>query len=122
MSRATDMTVGSPTKHILSFAFPLILTNIGQQLYMIADASIVGRGVGVKALAAVGATDWCYWLILWGVMGLTQGFSTFVSRYFGEKNYKDMNRVIVMSALLSAVIGSILTVAGLMAARPLQHF
>ena len=64
MSRATDMTVGSPTKHILSFAFPLILTNIGQQLYMIADASIVGRGVGVKALAAVGATDWCYWLIL----------------------------------------------------------
>lgn len=119
MSRATDMTVGSPTRHILTFAFPLILTNIGQQLYMIADASIVGRGVGVKALAAVGATDWCYWLILWSVMGLTQGFSTFVSRYFGEKNYKDMNRVIAMSALLSAVIGSILTVAGLMAARPL---
>ena len=51
MTRTTDMTVGNPTKHILKFAFPLILTNIGQQLYMIADASIVGRGVGVKALA-----------------------------------------------------------------------
>ena len=58
------MTTGSPAGHILHFAIPLILTNMGQQLYMIADGAIVGRGVGVKALAAVSATDWCYWLIL----------------------------------------------------------
>lgn len=58
--RTTDMTSGSPVKHILGLAVPLILTNMGQQLYMIADGAIVGRGVGVKALAAVGATDWCY--------------------------------------------------------------
>lgn len=72
LSKTVDMTVGSPTKHILKFAFPLIITNIGQQLYMIIDAAIVGRGVGVRALAAVGATDWIYWLILWTVTGLTQ--------------------------------------------------
>ena len=54
MSRTKDMTVGNPAKLILTFAFPLILTNLGQQLYMIADASIVGRFIGVKALAAVG--------------------------------------------------------------------
>ena len=83
--RITDMTSGSPAKHILGLAVPLILTNMGQQLYMIADGAIVGRGVGVKALAAVGATDWCYWLVLWTVGGLAQGFSTFVSRAFGEK-------------------------------------
>ena len=58
MSRTVDMTVGNPTKHLLSFAFPLLLANLGQQFYMIVDAAIVGRGVGVKALAAVGATDW----------------------------------------------------------------
>ena len=47
-----DMTSGSPARHILNFTFPLILTNMGQQLYMIVDGAIVGRGVGVKALAA----------------------------------------------------------------------
>lgn len=119
MNKATDMTVGNPAKHIITFAIPLILTNFGQQLYMIADAAIVGRGVGVKALAAVGSTDWCYWMILWTVSGLTQGFSTFVSRYFGEKKYKNMNKVIAMSALLCVAIGVILTTVGLFAARPL---
>lgn len=119
MSRTTDMTVGSPTKHLLKFAFPLIITNLGQQLYMIADAAIVGRGVGVKALAAVGATDWSYWLILWTVVTLTQGFSTFVSRYFGEKNYKAMNKAIAMSTLLCIIIGGFFTVLGIVASEPL---
>lgn len=117
--RTVDMTVGNPTKHILTFALPLILANLGQQLYMIADAAIVGRGVGVKALASVGVTDWSYWMILWTVTGLTQGFSTFVSRYFGEGNYKRMNQVIATSGLLCAVIGIFLTVAGLLSAKPL---
>ncbi len=121
MSRTVDMTVGSPTKHILTFALPLILTNMGQQLYMIADASIVGRGVGVKALAAVGATDWSYWLILWTVTGLTQGFSTFVSRSFGEGNYKRMNQTIATSTILCGIIGAVLTAAGMLAAKPLLN-
>lgn len=116
------MTVGSPTRHILNFSFPLILTNLGQQLYMIADAAIVGRGVGVKALASVGATDWCYWLILWSVCGLTQGFSTFVSRYYGEKNFRDVNKAIGMSVVLCALIGGVLTALGLIAARPVLRF
>ena len=87
MSRTKDMTIGNPAKLILTFSLPLILTNIGQQLYMIADASIVGLGVGVKALAAVGATDWTYWVVLWTITTMTQGFATFISRYFGEKDY-----------------------------------
>ena len=119
MSRTTDMTVGSPAKHIMTFAVPLILANLGQQLYMIADAAIVGRGVGVKALAAVGATDWSYWLILWTVIGLTQGFSTFVSRSFGEGNYNRMNQTIAASAMLCAAIGTVFTLIGLLAAKPL---
>ena len=118
-SRTINMTTGSPAKHILSFAVPLILTNVGQLFYMIADASIVGRGVGVRAFAAVGATDWCYWLILWTVGGLTQGFSTFVARAFGKKNYQEMSRVIALSAVLCAVIGSILTLLGVVCAEPL---
>lgn len=121
MQRTADMTVGSPTKHILKFAFPLILANMGQQLYAVADASIVGRGVGVKALAAVGATDWVYCMILWAVINLTQGFSTFVSRYFGEKNFAKLNKSIAMSTLLSGFISIFLTVAGILAALPLLN-
>lgn len=117
-SRTTDMTRGSPLCLILAFSLPLILANVGQQLYMIVDASVVGRGVGVKALAAVGSSDWCYWLILWTVIGLTQGFSVFVSRFFGEKNFERMNRTIAMSVLLCLAVGVFLTVAGIAVTRP----
>ena len=82
------MTQGSPIRLLLAFAIPLLLTNLGQQLYIIVDAAIVGRALGVKALAAIGASDWTYWMLIWTIMGLTQGYATFVSRAFGEKNYK----------------------------------
>ena len=118
MERTTDMTGGNPLKLIFSFALPLIITNIGQQLYMIADAAIVGRGVGVKALAAVGSADWTYWLVLWTVMMLTQGFAMFVSRHFGEKNTEAMGRVIAMSVELCAIFSVVITVGGLVAVRP----
>lgn len=119
MSNIKNMTAGNPLKLILTFAFPLILTNIGQQFYMIADSSIVGRGVGVKALASVGAADWIYWLILWSVIGITQGFATYVSRYFGEGDYRTMNKVIVHSIVLSALTGICFTTAGILATKPL---
>lgn len=119
MSRTRDMTLGSPTKLILTFAMPLLLTNIGQQLYMIVDTAIVGRGVGVKALAAVGATDWSYWVILWTITTITQGFATFVSRYFGEKDYVKMNKAIANSLVLSGVVAIVLTVIGLILTRPI---
>lgn len=118
MSRVKDMTRGSPAKQIISFAIPLLLTNIGQQLYMIVDAAIVGRGVGVKALAAVGATDWSYWVILWTITTMTQGFCTFVSRYFGEKDYAKLNKTIASSITLTAVVAVVLTVVGLILTRP----
>ncbi len=119
MKRTTDMTKGSILKLMLSFAFPLIITNLGQQFYLIADAAIVGRGVGVMALAAVGSADWSYWLILWTVTGITQAFATFISRYFGDKNYRDMNKTIAMSTVLCIIIGFFLTTAGLLCAKPL---
>ena len=113
------MTKGSPAKHILTFVLPLILTNFGQQLYTIADGAIVGRGVGVKALAAVGATDWICWLILWTVAGLTQGFATFVSRSFGEGNRRRMNETIATCTVLCGIIGTLFTIVGLWGARPM---
>ncbi len=116
------MTVGKPSRLILKLAFPLIITNIGQQFYMIVDAAIVGRGVGVKALAAVGAADWTYWLILWAVVGLAQGFATFVSRDFGRKDYEALNKTIAMSTVLTVAVSVILTIAGLLMTKPILNF
>lgn len=122
MSRVTDMTKGSPAKLMLGFAVPVVLTNLGQQLYQIVDAAIVGRGVGVDALAAVGCTDWTYWMILWSVSVMASGFATFVSRYFGSREYEKMNRAIVTMTVLSAVIALVLTGVGLALTRPILTF
>lgn len=119
MNKITDMTNGNPAKLILSFALPLILTNVGQQLYMVVDSSIVGWGVGLRALAAVGSADWTYWLILWTVMGLTQGFAVFISQYFGRQDYRNISKTIAMSTILCFIIGTVLTAVGLLAAKPL---
>ena len=119
MSKVINMTSGSPSKLILTFAFPAIITNIGQQLYLNVDTAIVGRGVGVSALAAVGCTGWIYGLILWFIMALTTAFSTFVSRYFGMNDKTAVNRCLALSSVLSLIIGVILTVLGIVTAKPL---
>ena len=118
-TREMDMTQGSPLKLVLALALPILLTNFGQQFYQIADAAIIGRGVGVRALAAVGSADWSCWLVLWGVMGLTQGFSVFVAQYYGRKDFVLMNRAIAMSTVLCALIGCAMTLVGAFVARPL---
>lgn len=122
MSRVTDMTKGNPAKLMLLFALPVVVTNLGQQCYQIVDAAIVGRGVGVDALAAVGCTDWTYWLILWSMSVMAAGFATFVSRFFGSRDYVQMNRAIMTMSVLAAVIALILTAVGLLLARPLLVF
>ena len=60
---AMDMTEGTAWKMILTFSFPLVFGNLFQQLYSIVDAVVVGKFVGVDALAAVGCISWVCWLI-----------------------------------------------------------
>lgn len=108
-------------KLLLLFAAPLIVANFGQQLYMIVDAIIVGRGVGVEALASVGATDWAYWLALWVVQALTQGFAIPISQYFGEGNHTRLRQTVAMSIKLCIFIGIFMTVLFLLIAQPLLH-
>lgn len=119
MSRVMNMTEGKPAKLMLTFAFPVIVTNLGQQLYQIVDAAIVGRGVGVDALAAVGCTDWTYWMILWAVGAMTQGFATFVSRYFGMNDPVKINKAITTSVYLSLIISVVFMLVGVIGARPI---
>ncbi len=119
MSRIKNMTEGNPASLIVSFALPLIVANLGQQLYMIVDAIIVGKGIGVGALASVGATDWSYWMILWAVQAMTQGFAISISHRFGEGNREQLKKTVAMSVQLCLVIGIFLTVVCMLSAKPL---
>ena len=114
-----DMTKGSPIRLILFFTFPLLLGNLFQQGYMITDSIIVGRGVGVQALASLGATDWIYWLFLWAVQGFTSGFSVRIAQAFGAGDLGGVRKTTAMVFLLCAVFGLVLTAAGLLLTDPL---
>ncbi len=113
------MTKGSPAKLILRLAVPLILANLGQQLYSIADAIIVGQGVGVDAFAALGACDWLNWMVLWFVQGLAQGFSALAAQKFGAGDRKQLRVVSGMCVKLCLIIGSAVTVIFVLLAGPL---
>ena len=78
-TRIRSMTTGSPARLLITFALPLMLGNVFQQLYTVVDTMVVGRGVGVHALAALGAGDWLNWMFLGIMQGLTQGFAPAMS-------------------------------------------
>lgn len=107
---AKSMTEGKPLKLILQFALPLLLGNIFQQTYNIVDAAIVGRYLGTKALAAVGASSSVQFLVLGFCIGICCGFGIPVAQRFGAKDYDTMRSYIFHSALLSVIIAAILTV------------
>lgn len=119
MARVKDMTKGSPVKLILGFALPLMFGNIFQQLYSMVDTIVVGRVVGVEALASVGAASWLDWLVLGIVMGMTQGFGILMAQRFGAEDRKGLRKSIAMSVYLSVVMAAVFTIVSLWITRPL---
>ena len=91
-SAQNDMTVGNPMKIILSFTFPIFLGNVFQQFYNMADAVIVGKFVGNKALAAVGSTGTIMFLIYGFVVGMTAGFTVLTAQKFGAGDMEGMRK------------------------------
>lgn len=118
-AKIKDMTGGSPLKLIVTFALPLMLGNIFQQMYTVVDTMVVGKALGVDALAALGATDWLYWMMLGMVQGVTQGFGILMAREFGAKQYETLRSVVGCSAVLSALSAVLLLAAGQLTARPI---
>ena len=106
-NRVRDMTVGRPLPLILSFALPLMMGNVFQQFYTVVDTMVVGKALGVDALAALGATDWLYWMVLGMIQGVTQGFGILMAREFGAKQFGKLRQVVgssVVLAILCAVV------------------
>lgn len=117
-SAQNDMTVGSPMKIILSFTLPIFLGNVFQQFYNMADAVIVGKFVGNKALAAVGSTGTIMFLIYGFVVGMTAGFTVLTAQKFGAGDMPAMRRTVVGASFLSLVVGLVLTAAFMVFMKP----
>ena len=109
MSNINDMTVGSPMRGIVKFAVPLVCGYILQQMYLIIDAAIVGRFIGVGALAAVGASSSVMFLIMGFCNGSCAGFAIPVAQEFGAKDYSKMRAYVSNALRISAVIAVVVT-------------
>ena len=117
-----DMTAGSPAKIIWNFTLPIVIGNIFQQFYTMVDTVIVGKFVGTKALAAVGATGTICFLILGFLMGLTAGFTVITSQRFGAGDMEGMRKTVGSAAVLSVVISLLMTVVSMVGMKPLLKF
>ena len=113
------MTKGNPYKLILQFAMPLMIGNIFQQMYTLVDTMVVGKGVGVDALAAVGSSDWLNWMSLGILAGLAQGFSIPMAQEFGAGHMEKLRKTIGNAISLAAVCAIVLLVAFQLLAKPI---
>lgn len=104
-----NMTAGSPAKLIVMFTIPLIIGNIFQQFYSMADTLIVGRTIGVNALAAVGCTGSITFFILGFVMGLTSGLTIITAQKFGASDLAGVRKSFAAGIVISLAVTVILT-------------
>ena len=118
-SNIKTMTEGKPVSLIVAFALPLMAGNVFQQLYTVVDTMVVGKALGVNALAAVGAAEWLNWLMLGIIQGLTQGFAILIAQEFGAKQIEKLKQVIGSTAVLAAVSALALLILGQLMVWPI---
>lgn len=106
---ANTLTEGRPWKLLILFSLPLMAGNIFQQMYTIVDTAVVGKVLGVEALAALGAADWLNWMTLGIIQGFAQGFSILMAQKFGAGEYKRLRQVIANAIVLAAACALVLT-------------
>ncbi len=108
-SRETDFTTGKPSKLILSFYWPLLMTSMLQQFYNFADTWIVGKGLGDNALAAVGNMGSLFFLIVGFSFGIANGFGVLVAQSYGAGDPEKLKRRIAAVIELGSVISVLLS-------------
>lgn len=118
LASGMDMTEGKAGRLILRFSLPLIFGNLFQQMYAIVDAVVVGRYIGVEALASVGCISWVCWLINAFIRDCANAFSISASIHVGNRNEKGFQNIVGNGAMLCGILG-ILSMALLLWAVPL---
>ena len=112
-----DMTSGNPLKLIVLFSLPMLLGNVFQQFYSMADTFIVSQTLGMGALAAVGSVGSIMFLILGLAIGLTAGLAVITAQRFGKKDEKALRRSLGVSLIIVIAISIILTIAATLNTR-----
>lgn len=112
INRSTDMTTGSIWKRMVSFAVPVFLGNLCQQLYNTVDSVIVGKFVGKQALAAVASSGNLIFMMTGFFMGLFIGAGIVIAQYFGAKNYEKVRAAVHTDFAFALCCGILLTVLG----------
>ncbi len=105
-----DMTQGSPMKLIVSFFLPLMLGMLFQQFYSMMDTIIVGKFLGVNALAAVGSTGSINFMVIGFCMGICNGFAIPAAQQFGAKDYHYLRKYVANSVRLASVFAVVMTI------------
>ncbi len=114
-----DLTKGPAIKLILLFSIPLLIGNIFQQLYNLADIVIVGRLLGVKALASVGAVAPLFFLIMFAIAGMTNGFAVITGQKFGAGDVCGVRRSVAISTILSTVFTVFFSILFIVLMKPI---
>ena len=104
-----DMTAGRPLKLIFRFFFPVLLGELFQQAYNMADTAIVGRFVGVQAFAGVVATGALFALVIGFLLGICYGFAIPVAQCFGANDMRQMRKFFANAIYLAALISAVMT-------------
>lgn len=116
---AVQLTTGTPWRVIALFSVPLLIGNVVQQLYHVVDAIVVGRYLGVEALAAVGATGAITFLLIGFAWGLTSGFAIPLATAYGAEDASAVRRSVAVGTVLTAIGSVLLTIGGPLVSRPL---
>lgn len=104
MAQSKEMTSGPCLPLIFNFTLPLLLGNMLQQTYSLIDAAIVGKFLGINALASVGASTSVVFLILGFCNGCCGGFGIPVAQKFGARDYVSMRRLVSVSLKLAGMM------------------
>ena len=120
--RVLDMTAGSPMRLILTFAFPLLIGNLFQQVYSLVDTMVAGYFLGDSAIAAIGASASLCALLIDAAVGLNSGYAIIVTQRFGAHDDRGLKASIAGMILLDFGAAVLLTVLSLMFLRPLMRF
>ena len=111
--RDMDMTKGSIVKNLLTFAFPLLLGNLFQQLYNMVDTYVIGQTGINEAYAAVGSVAPIINILIGSFMGLAGGVGVIISQNFGAKNFESVEKVTHTAIILTAILSVVFTVLGI---------
>lgn len=119
---AGNMTEGSILGCLLTFAFPILIGNIFQQLYNVVDTAVVGNVLGDNALASIGAAAPIYSLVVSFANGITNGFAVIIARAFGADKEDEIRKSVALTFVLTAVLSVIFMAGSLLLLNPLLNF